>query len=213
MRPRSCVYKSYTVLIFRTHPAGPLTNIRSISHRVLRATARPQPISNNNKNNNPPPPPPKVRTDTLSSPFYLFVSPPTFFFYILIRSTFNVTLPTSQSPPPSSRIMLRKSQARGGKLKPAGLFIHPNNSNLARADAAAVELGLHRSTERVEAPLRTSCDSDDDDAMAAWGQGRGRDAARNLLRSATTRQQTTRSHSRSESQQKLFQVGDSESDD
>jgi hypothetical protein len=103
-------------------------------------------------------------------------------------------------------MMLRKTR---GKVKPAGLFIHPNNSNLARADAAAVELGLHRSTDRVEA-LRTSCDSDDDDVMATWGQGRGRDAARNLLRSATRRQ--TRSHSRSESQQKLFQVGDSESD-
>jgi hypothetical protein len=103
-------------------------------------------------------------------------------------------------------MMLRKPR---GKVKPAGLFIHPNNSNLARADAAAVELGLHRSTERVEA-LQTSCDSDEDDAMAAWGQGRGRDAARNLLRGATHQQ--TRSHSRSESQQKLFQVGDSESD-
>jgi hypothetical protein len=103
-------------------------------------------------------------------------------------------------------MMLRKAR---GKVKPAGLFIHPNNSNLARADAAAVELGLHRSTERVEA-LRTSCDSDEDDAMAAWGQGRGRDAARNLLSGATHQQR--RSHSRSESQQKLFQVGDSESD-
>ena len=103
--------------------------------------------------------------------------------------------------------MLR-SKARG-KVKPAELLIHPNNSNLARADAVAVELGLHRSTERVSA-LRTSCESDDDDAMAAWGQGRGRDTARNLLAGATRRQ--TRSHSRSESQQKLFQVGDSESD-
>jgi hypothetical protein len=102
--------------------------------------------------------------------------------------------------------MLLRKAARG-KAKPTGLFIHPNNSNLARADAAAVELGLHRSTERVEA-LRTSCDSDDDDVMAAWGQGRGRDTARNLLASATHEQ--TRSHSRSESQQKL--VGDSESD-
>jgi hypothetical protein len=126
-----------------------------------------------------------------------------------IRSTYNVTLPTSQSPPASRMTMLRKATIRG-KVKPTGLFIHPKNSNLTRADAAAVELGLHRSTERVEA-LRTSCDSDDDDVMAAWGQGRGRDTARNLLAGATHRQ--TRSHSRSESQQKLFQVVDSESDD
>jgi hypothetical protein len=124
------------------------------------------------------------------------------------KNTYNVTLPTSQSPPPPHRMMMIR-KARGNKVKPAGLFIHPNNSNLARADAAAVELGLHRSTERVEA-LRTSSDSDYDDVMASWGQGRGRDAARNLLRSATQRQ--TRSHSRSESQEKLFQVGDSESD-
>ena len=101
-------------------------------------------------------------------------------------------------------------KTRGGKLKPAGLFIHPNNSNLARADAVAVELGLHRSTDRVEAApaLRTSSDSD-----SAWGQGRGRDAARHLLGGAT--QQTrgeVRSHSRSDSQQRLFEVGDSESD-
>ncbi len=102
-------------------------------------------------------------------------------------------------------------KGRGSKVKPAGLFIHPNNSNLARADAAAVELGLHRSTERVEM-LRTSCESDDDDATAAWGQGRGRDTARNLLGAATHRQTRGSSHSRSGSQQKLFQVGDSESD-
>jgi hypothetical protein len=104
-------------------------------------------------------------------------------------------------------------RARGVKTKPAGLFIHPNNSNLARADAVAVELGLHRSTERVEA-LRMSSDSDDG-GMAAWGEGRGREAARHLL-GVTTTQHTTRgevrAHSRSNSQQKLFEVGDSESD-
>jgi hypothetical protein len=108
-------------------------------------------------------------------------------------------------------------KARGKANKPAGLFIHPNNSNLARADAVAVELGLHRSTERVEALRRTSsCDGDvDDGEMAAWGQGRGRDTARHLLGGATAQQLArgeTRSHSRSESQERLFQVGDSESD-
>jgi hypothetical protein len=80
--------------------------------------------------------------------------------------------------------MLRKATTRG-KVKPAGFFIHPNNSNLACADAVAVELGLHRSTERVEA-LRTSCDSDDDEVMAAWGRGHGRDTARNLLAGVTS---------------------------
>ena len=103
-------------------------------------------------------------------------------------------------------------RARGSKLKPAGLFIHPNNSNLARADAVAVELGLHRSTDRVEAP-RSSSDSDDG-GRAAWGQGHGREAARHLLGDKTTQQTRgeIRAHSRSDSQQKLFEVGDSESD-
>jgi hypothetical protein len=103
-------------------------------------------------------------------------------------------------------------KARGCKAKPAGLFIHPNNSNLARADAVAVELGLHRSTERVEV-VRTSCDSDDG-GLAAWGQGRGRDAARHMLGGATRPPRgEIRAHSRSKSQQRLFEVGDSESDD
>ena len=103
-------------------------------------------------------------------------------------------------------------KARGCKVKPAGLFIHPNNSNLARADAVAVELGLHRSTERVEV-LRTSCDSDDG-GLAAWGHGRGRDAARHMLGGATRQTHgEIRAHSRSKSQQRLFEVGDSESDD
>lgn len=33
--------------------------------------------------------------------------------------------------------------------KPGDLFIHPMESNVARADAAAIELGLEESTENV----------------------------------------------------------------
>jgi len=49
--------------------------------------------------------------------------------------------------------------------------------------------------------------------MAAWGQGNGRDTARNLLGSARHQQKRASSHSKSESQQGLFQVGDSGSDE
>ena len=106
----------------------------------------------------------------------------------------------SLSPPPRRR--RRRSRC---KPKPAGLFIHPSNSNLARADAVAVELGLHGSTERVKA-VRTSCDSDDDGRM--WEHSRARDTAHALLGGV-------HALSRSESQQNLFQVADSgsESDD
>ncbi|KAI0248355.1 hypothetical protein BJV78DRAFT_801419 [Lactifluus subvellereus] len=104
----------------------------------------------------------------------------------------------SLSPPP------RRRRSRC-KPKPTGLFIHPSNSNLARADAVAVEMGLHGSTEQVKA-VRTSCDSDDDERM--WERDRGRDTARALLGGV-------HAHSRLESQQDLFQVADSgsESDD
>jgi len=103
----------------------------------------------------------------------------------------------SLSPPPR-----RRRRGSRCKPKPTGLFIHPSNSNLARADAVAVELGLHSSTERVKT-VRTSCDSDDDGKM--WERDRARDTARALLGGV-------HAHSRSESQQQLFQVADSGSE-
>jgi hypothetical protein len=108
-------------------------------------------------------------------------------------SAYHVTL----SNPPR-----RRRGSSRSKPKPAGLFIHPTNSNLARADAVAVELGLHGSTNRVKA-LRTSCDSDDDGMM--WEHGSGPEAARALLGGASI-------HSRTDSQQNLFQVADSGSE-
>jgi hypothetical protein len=114
------------------------------------------------------------------------------------------------SPGPRSAYHLslsspRRQRRSRSKHKPPGLFIHPSNSNLARADAVAVEMGLRGSTERIKT-LRTSCDSDDDERT--WGRGRGRVMARALLGGVSA-------HSRSESQQNLFQVADSgsESDD
>ncbi|KAH9033046.1 hypothetical protein EDB84DRAFT_1270378 [Lactarius hengduanensis] len=107
------------------------------------------------------------------------------------------------SSPPST---MRKARSRA---KPAGLFIHPNESNLARADAVAVELGLHGSTEHA----RASSDSDGDGLT--WERGHGRDAARALLGGAQQVQTNVRGHAKSDSQRMLFQVGDSgsESDD
>jgi len=91
------------------------------------------------------------------------------------------------------------------KTKPPGLFIHPNHSNIARADAVAVELGLR--AERSQAP-RTSSDSDD--STLGWVQDRGRETAHALF--GGSQQSRTNLHSRSDSEQKLFQVGESDSE-
>ncbi len=97
------------------------------------------------------------------------------------------------------------------KTKPAGLFIHPNHSNIARADAVAAELGLRSQTERPQAP-RTSSDSDGTETE--WARSRGRETARALLGATTQQARATnvRSHSKSDSQQNLFDVGDSGSE-
>jgi len=106
----------------------------------------------------------------------------------------------SSSPP-----RMRKAYA---KTKPAGLFIHPNHSNIARADAVAAELGLRSQTERPQAP-RTSSDSDGTETERA--RDRGHETARALLGATTQQARATnvRSHSKSDSQQHLFDVGDS----
>lgn len=119
------------------------------------------------------------------------------------HSTCHIAL-SSSSPPP----IMRKARPR---TKPAGLFIHPNDSNLARADAVAVELGVHGSTERVSVgAVRMS-----DDHERTWERGHGRDAARALLGGPQQVHSGMRAHAMSDSQQRLFQIGDSasESDD
>lgn len=59
------------------------------------------------------------------------------------------------------------------KSKPDDIFIHPTNSNIARADAFALELGLSGQTERVQGNIRGQ--------EATWEVGKGRDMARELL--------------------------------
>ncbi|KAJ6606820.1 hypothetical protein B0H10DRAFT_2074509 [Mycena sp. CBHHK59/15] len=60
------------------------------------------------------------------------------------------------------------------KSKPDDILIHPTQSNLSRADAAAMTLGLSGSTERVHRQRYPH-------EAAAWEAGRGPDVARSLL--------------------------------
>lgn len=82
------------------------------------------------------------------------------------------------------------------KSKPDGIFIHPTHSNLARADAAALELGIAGSTERVHGNIYPHKE-------AAWETGQGRDAARALL--GRTRRDSPRTP------RKPFDLGDDSS--
>jgi len=63
------------------------------------------------------------------------------------------------------------------KLKPEAIVIHPGDSNLARADAAAQELGIAGDTERVKLNRYVGDE--------AWEYGKGRDIARQLLGGTT----------------------------
>lgn len=80
------------------------------------------------------------------------------------------------------------------KSKPDSIFIHPAQSNLARADAAAMELGLAGSTDHVHGNKYPG-------EEAAWEVGKGRDVARALLGSG-----------RADSQRPFHLGGDSDSD-
>ncbi|KAI8990650.1 hypothetical protein BD414DRAFT_484360 [Trametes punicea] len=78
---------------------------------------------------------------------------------------------TSSYPPAPARSNATRPRS---KSKPDSIFIHPNDSNLARADAAAVQLGLAGDTERVKANVYPA----DEDP---WEHGRGKEVARELL--------------------------------
>ena len=70
---------------------------------------------------------------------------------------------------------LKKVQTRPrSKSKPDDIFIHPTDSNIARADAVAQELGISGDTDRVKG---YSCSKDE----PAWEIGKGRDIAREML--------------------------------
>ncbi|KII93983.1 hypothetical protein PLICRDRAFT_49975 [Plicaturopsis crispa FD-325 SS-3] len=65
------------------------------------------------------------------------------------------------------------------KSKPDAIFIHPTQSNIARADAVALEMGLSGETERVKG-LGHAYPPDDD----GWELGKGQGVARQLLGSS-----------------------------
>lgn len=83
-----------------------------------------------------------------------------------------------------------RPRTRQAKSKPEAILIHPVDSNLARADAAAQELGIAGDTERVKVN-RYPVDQD------AWEHGKGRDVARQLLGSTAQRPQSLQDHSMS----------------
>ncbi|KAG2160006.1 uncharacterized protein EDB93DRAFT_1112928 [Suillus bovinus] len=78
-------------------------------------------------------------------------------------------------------------KTRRTKSKPEAILIHPGDSNLARADAAAQELGIAGDTERVKAN-RYPVDQD------AWECGKGRDVARQLLGNTARRPRSPQDH-------------------
>ncbi|KAJ3895138.1 copper transporter [Lentinula edodes] len=78
------------------------------------------------------------------------------------------------------------------KSKPNSIFIHPQHSNLARADAAALQLGLGGPTERVSGSVYQLKEE------ASWKTGTGKDVARALLGG---------SHQQSNTNQHSFDVG------
>jgi hypothetical protein len=95
----------------------------------------------------------------------------------------------SESEDDSYNMSTRSWQPKSGrtKSKPEAILIHPGDSNLARADAAAQELGIAGDTERVKAN-RYPVDQD------AWEHGKGRDVARQLLGSTARRPQSPQYH-------------------
>ncbi|KAJ3802273.1 copper transporter [Lentinula aff. detonsa] len=79
--------------------------------------------------------------------------------------TFHDESPDLQLPPARLR----------SKSKPDSIFIHPQHSNIARADAAALQLGLGGPTERVSGSVYQLREE------ASWKSGTGKDVARALL--------------------------------
>ncbi|TRM65857.1 hypothetical protein BD626DRAFT_193159 [Schizophyllum amplum] len=72
----------------------------------------------------------------------------------------------------------RMSTRPRSKSKPDGIFIHPQHNNIARADAAALELGLGGTTDRVAVPAY-------EHTGAPWQHDQGRQQARALLGQAS----------------------------
>jgi len=97
--------------------------------------------------------------------------------------------PMSFSPPPKHA---RRARA---KSKPEHIVIHPRDSNIARADAFALRLGLGRETELVKdvglMPMPApGMDGGDAKAGIVWEVGKGKEVARELLGHVRARSKT-----------------------
>ncbi|KDQ63076.1 hypothetical protein JAAARDRAFT_29072 [Jaapia argillacea MUCL 33604] len=128
------------------------------------------------------------------------------------RESFRLKEPLLNSPTfasdPSNNPVSVTTRPRS-KSKPDAIFIHPAQSNLARADAAAMEMGIAGDTDRVKGNQY----SIEDDA---WQTGKGKEVARALLHGSNAtagRRQQSAQHVRRESEQRLFQLGEDTSDD
>jgi len=82
-------------------------------------------------------------------------------------------------PPSNPANASQQYQRPRSKSKPdtLNIFIHPNESNIARAEAVAQELGLSGETELVKANVYHEPEHDGE----GWELGKGRDVARGLL--------------------------------
>ncbi|KIP10161.1 hypothetical protein PHLGIDRAFT_125810 [Phlebiopsis gigantea 11061_1 CR5-6] len=85
----------------------------------------------------------------------------------------SIPLPTTTAKASSSQSDPIKRPR--SKSKPTSIFIHPNESNLARADAAALQLGITGDTELVKGNMHST------DGDAAWKMGEGKDLARQIM--------------------------------
>ncbi|KAK7695109.1 hypothetical protein QCA50_002299 [Cerrena zonata] len=86
------------------------------------------------------------------------------------RSNVNLVRPSSSDS--NSQPFVGRPRS---KSKPTSIFIHPNESNVARADAAAQQLGLLGDTELVKANQYPAQDT------GPWEIGKGKDMARELM--------------------------------
>lgn len=66
------------------------------------------------------------------------------------------------------------------RSKPTSIFIHPTQSNIARADAAAIHLGLAGDTEMVKGNMYAT------EGDPAWKIGSGKDLARQIMSRSST---------------------------
>jgi hypothetical protein len=117
---------------------------------------------------------PAYRSSSPGSQNYTDISPT----YSLSPVNETTALRAPRSPLPDQRESSRTTRPRA-KSKPTSIFIHPTQSNIARADAAALHMGLAGDTELVKGNIHP-------DGEAAWKIGEGKDLAREIMGRSST---------------------------